>query len=314
MGWILLMDPYGEFNLVRGPWNRHRFFYSRASARVLSERLGEGGKYALVFGTDRVRLASSEVLGRPVLNFFSLDGNPACALGFLRGLGPGQWRNVERIYFLLDIESFAGDPGCRLPIRMDSPREAFLYSLNGFGMDKLIDAARTVWRNLRGGYDFYMEEDGSRVSLSEPPFDPSGFEMTDQNLAPRLFFSAQAAKALEGIEDIAREKQVPIVYFTLPLSDVFLRSLDFSLLAEMRRDWLKRIDRFYDLIYWAGVSEDHSWFHEASDLNSRGMRKVFREFLIPEAKSRRVSAANLEEHLGRLRERLEKLSQSRHGL
>ena len=293
-----LIDPYVENNLWTTSLNRRKFRHTEGSVRLLFEKLDGDVRYILVFGTSQIRLASPDILGAPTLNFDALFNSyrrkrdPRAILYFLRQLNPRQAANIAKIYFQLDPAIFVEDRGAYQPLDFRSRRFFLRLSLQNFNIDKVLDAVKTVVKNLTGTFDQYVDADGFKVELDERRSDS---DETHGHWGGGRF-SRDSVDVLKEIDRFAKEGSIPAIYFELPRAGSVLAQMDFAATAELRRAIIGSIDHFYDLVYLDGVSDDHSCFYD-EHLNTAATRKIFREILIPQDARYRVDAGNLARHL-----------------
>lgn len=293
------VDPEMEGHPAALSLVKRRFYHSLASTRTLFDKLGGPQKYALVFGTSRSHLVSSDILGENVLNFHALYGNPKSVADFLSQLDDKKIASISRIYYLLDNATFR-DAKFSPHFDCRSRLSPILYSLKTFSAEKILEAVKTVYRNRTGRYDYYLDADGYKVNVNERTFDPKAYTGQSEDAS----FAADSMAALGAVDRFARSRGIPIVYYTATFPDVFLRRMDFEALAALHRGWAGQVGGFYELAYFEGVSDDYSNFLDESHLKTAPVKRVFHEILLPGDKSRFVTAATLPARLERLRRRL----------
>lgn len=294
-----LVDPEMEGHPAALSLVERRFYHSLASTKTLFDKLGGAKKYALVFGTSRSHLVSPDILGEDVLNFHALYGNPKSVDDFLGQLGEDQIASISKIYYLLDNATFS-DNKSYPHFDYRSRLAPILYSVKTFCADKISEAVKTVYRNRTGRYDYYLDENGYKIDVNEPTFDPKTYTGRSEDVS----FKADSMEALAAVDRFARSRGIPIVYYTAPLPDVYLRHIDFEALAALRAAWANRIGGFYELTYLEGVSNDYSNFFDESHLKTAPLKTVFQKILLAEDKSKFVTAASLPARLEQLRRRL----------
>lgn len=292
--WVV--DPYMETGASAFGLAPRKFSHSLASTRTLFDKLRGDRRYALVFGTSRSALVSPAVTGEPTLNFHALYGSPYAVNDLLRQLDSHQTSNISRIYYLLDVHCFKGRKYF-IPLDERAPWDALLFSLRNFDLDKFEEAGRALRLNRTKSYDYYLDEDGFEVRSKESTWDPRTELLDTDDPA----FTPDAMEQLAQVDRFARERGIPIVYYTPPLPKAYLQAIGGPALSSIREAFAERIPSFYDLSYLRWLSKDPSAFSDSSHVKIQPMEKIYKDILIPGNTDFLTSRENLARRIADLR-------------
>ncbi len=213
----LIIDPYGEFRLIEGDYNKLKLKAEKTTALQVASELNDG-KYALVFGSSRTMLLSSEIMGEPILNFStSIYNNPGDILALLKMLSKKQLANVTNIYFLVDINGFhytATAP------EMSSKCRLFLETLRNIGPEKIEDAWNClVANNQQYGNDNFPNNIDSYGTLHKVG---APFKAKDPFFSSH-FVTPYYLKSLRNISIFCKQNKIKTLYFTTPWFQPFVQ-------------------------------------------------------------------------------------------
>lgn len=213
----LIIDPYGEFRLIEGNYNKLKLKAEKTTALQVASKLNDG-KYALVFGSSRTMLLSSEIMGEPILNFStSIYNNPGDILALLKMLSKKQLANITNIYFLVDINGFhytATAP------EMANKNRLFLETLRNIGPKKIEDAWNCLVANSKqyGNENFPNNIDsyGTLHKVDKPYNEKDLF--FSSNFVTRYYL-----KSLRSISIFCKKNKIKTLYFTTPWFQSFVQ-------------------------------------------------------------------------------------------
>lgn len=212
-----IIDPYGEFRLIEGNYNKLKLKAEKTTALQVASKLNDG-KYALVFGSSRTMLLSSEIMGEPILNFStSIYNNPGDILALLKMLTKKQLANITNIYFLVDINGFhytATAP------EMSSRSRLFLETLRNIGPKKIEDAWDCLVANSKqyGTENFPNNIDSyGTLHKVEKPFHAKDPFFSSHFVTPYYL------KSLRNISIFGKQNKIKTLYFTTPWFQPFVQ-------------------------------------------------------------------------------------------
>ena len=212
----LIIDPYGEFRLIEGDYNKLKLKAEKTTALQVASKLNYS-KYALVFGSSRTMLLSSEIMGEPILNFStSIYNNPGDILALLNMLTKKQLANVTDIYFLVDINGFhytATAP------EMSSKCRLLLETLRNIGPKKIEDAWNCLAANSKqyGTENFPNNIDsyGTLHKVDKPYHEKPSFFSSH-------FVTQYYLESLRNISIFCKHNKINSFYFTTPWFQPFI--------------------------------------------------------------------------------------------
>lgn len=260
----ILIDPYGEFRIFEGNFNELKIKAKKTTALQVAKQLNEH-KFALVFGSSRTMLLSSEFMGKSLLNFStSIYNNPGNVLSFLNMLSNRQIKNITHIYFLIDVNGFnytARDP------EMSSSSALRMESLRNIGPQKLKDAWKCINANL-----------GQKSETKRPNhIDSKGIlhKVDKEYKQSHYVFNSNYVSnfyldSLAKIAEFSKGHKITTTFFTVPWvnphAKIFTKKLEpiFQKIANVC-DKLYRFDVEKKYINKYGLFSDHS------HLNNKGM-------------------------------------------
>ncbi|ACS81668.1 ankyrin repeat domain-containing protein [Maridesulfovibrio salexigens] len=263
----IVIDPYGEFRLIEGKYNKLKFKSLKSTARNVASKLYEG-KYTLVFGSSRTMLISEEILGEPVLNFStSIYNNPGDILALLNTLDEKQVKNIQQIYYLIDINSFHYENSAP---ELSSKSTLFLESFRNIGPDKIADAWKCIIDNLgpKSEQPNFIDEFG--VLHKEGTSYKNNAVVFSSHSVTNYYLDK-----LSKINNFSKSHNIKTIYFTLPWKDK---------LPPLQQDKLDTIfgmishiiSTYYDFNKDENLGLNQNFFSDPTHLNSKGLKKLFK--------------------------------------
>jgi hypothetical protein len=259
----VVFDPYGEWDLVRAPYNRLRFFQDHQTAAYQMARRLEKSPQTLIFGTSHTATLSEELFGEPLINLsVSVYGNPIDVYYFLKALSSEGWKNVTRVYFDLDFHTFREIDSDYERANFYSRFQYFLKTIEDIHLDKLQRTFYSVNHNLFDPPKAYIRENGEFVYVEDINFEP-GSENPGAG-AIKYTHAEKAMSYLGKVDEILKEHRVPVIYFTPIFSRYFLRGVDLASLKDQYEMILNEVPRLVALTYVPAFSDDNKFFRDST--------------------------------------------------
>ncbi|WP_319777804.1 ankyrin repeat domain-containing protein [Maridesulfovibrio sp.] len=262
----IIIDPYGEFRLIEGNYNKLKFKNLKSSALKVASKLYDG-QYTLVFGSSRTMLVSEEILGEPVLNFStSIYVNPGDILALLKTLDEKQIKNIKQIYYLIDINSFHYESSAP---ELASKAALFMESFRNIGPDKIEDAWKCVKNNVgpEPEHPNFIDEFGVLHKKDESYKD-------NVVVFNSHFVSQYYLDKLAEINSFCIKNRVKITYFTVP----WCQNLNTGQQAKLNailNSAISSCSSYYDLFGNTDFTGHKNLFSDPTHLTSTGLKKLF---------------------------------------
>lgn len=300
----LIIDPYKEFDLFRFTLNQKQYFQSDLSAVRLSDLL-QSDKYSIVFGTSRSKRLDSEMLGENIINFYPVYGKPRDIYNFLLLLNQTQVENIDKIYILLDYQVYK--KVTFFNINSLNYGNRLIESLKNLNYSKIERVALSIFYN-QTNYDYYFINNGSyfykeRI-INKILFEKDIDRQTKEKIKKEQKFLIEEVKWLSKIEEYAKRHNKKTIYFTSSFYDLWSKKMDFETMRNLRKEFLKHIDGFYEFQYIPQITNDYTKFDNPTHLAMDGMKKVA-EVLREENKSFYTNAKNFESRMIELKSSIE---------
>ncbi len=265
----LIIDPYGEFRLIEGDYNKLKLKAEKTTALQVASKLNDG-KYALVFGSSRTMLLSSEIMGEPILNFStSIYNNPGDILALLKMLSHKQLANVTNIYFLVDINGFHYT---KAATEMSSKSRLFLETLRNIGPEKIEDAWNClVANNKQYGADNFpnnIDSYGTLHKIDKPYHEKSPFFSSH-------FVTPYYLKSLKAVSTFCADHAIKSTFFTAPWQQPFIRPLQIKADAILSQA-AKACGNLLNFQLQQDFTGNTSFFNDPSHLNVHGLKKFIK--------------------------------------
>ncbi len=280
-----IVDPYAEAEDADG------IYFATSPATIPRYRdLLAREPHVLVFGTSRSRLISDRFVGDKVINFHALYGWPKAVLTFLEGLDEQRLRNVHRVIYLLDQQTFAATDEANVTYPTTAlGRLAFrLRDLRGYTQQSFIRASLL----LRGGYRYHIDPRGFTVEDR-----PETFDGVQNGVVGNQSFDPAEIARLADIKAFGDKHGIPIEFITPVMPVSRLKVLNRDLLFAQRRGFVNALGAYFEMTYIPGISDDDKMFADSSHINSYGTQKLYA--LYP-WKDRLASRDNIESFLDEL--------------
>lgn len=256
-----------------GFWKR--FGSSRFHLQDQLARLS-GGSYSLSFGTSRSNQLSEELVGRPLLNMSYVYGNPSVVADLLDRLTDEQWRNVDKLYFLVDLHTLDAARHVREIEELlddNSLAGAWWSALTSYGFDALVGSIRSVVWNLVGGHRYYIAEDGNVVDVSNRRY--NGILSIQACWIDAKKRKLDAAASLARIATISKRHGVDTVFYTGIFTPGYAIS-EYEFIRRHAEVVLQHIGEFHMFYFVPEISTDFSLFVDESHLTPKGFKRLFR--------------------------------------
>ncbi len=261
----ILIDPYGEFRLIEWDHNILKLKSEKTTALQVATKLYTD-KYALIFGSSRTMLLSSEIMEEPTLNFStSIYNNPGDILAFLKILDKQQTKNITRIYVLIDVNGFHYTKSAPF---LNSKNRLRIEKIRNIGPQKIKDAWECLYTNRYENKfinNNYIDDFGTLHKQS------SHFVNKD------LIFSSGTitefyTHSLKEIASFCKRNKIKVTFFTVPWFKSFPEEQE-KILNNILLIAGNAAGEYIDLqkeIFFAG---NKNLYSDPSHLNIRGLKR-----------------------------------------
>ncbi len=210
-----VIDPYGEFRLIEGDYNKFKLKAEKTTALQVASKLYDG-KYALVFGSSRTMLLSSDMMKEPILNFStSIYNNPGDILALLKMLDEKQLSNITHIYSLVDINGFHYTKTAE---EMTNKVTLLLETIRNLGPNKFEDAWDCIAVNTKQynstDYPKNIDSYGS-LHKKDTPYNAKEPFFSSHFVTPYFL------KSLNELSSFCSTKKIKTTFFTTPWQQPF---------------------------------------------------------------------------------------------
>lgn len=283
------IDPYGEFRLINTPYNALKLTTRNTSAAHLIDSLGKG-KHALVFGSSRTYLLSSELLGEPTLNLSSsVYRYPKDIWAFFSLLNEEQRNNISRVYILADDRFFNND---NRYFDFGSSLELQATRFANIDFAKIQDAYKTVAYNLSVLND--------PETFTADITDTGTFRQKDVIPAPNLSAildspSSEQILYFDKVLAFLKSRNIEYVLFSAPwrLKSISMEPISSASHILQTETLLKHVPKFYDFLKAFDADGDDALYRDATHLNNGGIKK-FAELLLHKREEYAVTNNNIQ--------------------
>ncbi|MBI9112679.1 hypothetical protein [Maridesulfovibrio ferrireducens] len=278
-----IIDPYGEFRLIEGDYNKLKLKAEKTTALQVSSKLYDG-KYALVFGSSRTMLLSSEIMGEPVLNFStSLYNNPGDILALLEMLNKKQLANITHIYFLVDINGFHYTSAAP---EMLNKGTLLLETLKNLGPKKIEEAWNCLTANNQklseSNYPNYIDSYGT-LHKQETPYKTRQPHFSSHVVTPYFLNS------LKKINSFSANHAIETTFFTTPWQQPFISSLQTKVTSILNNAAIACGGLLNFQLHPEFIGKT-SLFYDPSHLNTSGLKLFVK--LLRSSQTEKVSIEN----------------------
>ncbi|WP_031482580.1 ankyrin repeat domain-containing protein [Maridesulfovibrio frigidus] len=284
-----VVDPYGEFRLIESDYNRLKLKAEKTTALHVASKLYEG-KHALVFGSSRTMLLSSEIMGQPVLNFStSIYNNPGNVLALLKLLDKKQLANITHVYFLIDINSFHYTKPAN---EMTGKNALLLETIQNIGPEKITNAWDCLLKN-NGPHNNtisikYIDEFGSLHKKDSPYNDK------------QVIFSSHTVtkyylESIANLVNFLENKNISTTYFLIPWLKPFSPQQQ-RMLEPILRKITQICKKVYNYHLNTILTGNTSFFSDPSHLSAKGLKK-FIPILLSNGKPMESNKAPIEDQV-----------------
>lgn len=278
---IILVDPNQLWQKNSADWNKHSYsrFYSRSQYEKLRHK-----NYSLIFGSSRSQKVSSQLQLDDYLNFHNLYSEPGDIKNFITQLSDNQLKNIDVIYFELDIGAFRRE----LFKPIDYNNYNVLTDIVSFSLplkiDHIILAFRELYYNFFNVRKYKIDSDGSLFLYNheKPVF-------ISENPTRRIFagnrYSQFAINEIAFINKFCIENDINIVFYTPTYSDKSLRQMNWDVIHLALIDLVNEGVKFKNNYFIEGISDIHTnsiypHFSDASHLNVLAANQVFKNYVV----------------------------------
>lgn len=254
----VVVDPYGVSG-TRFIWNEKKFASHNTLvpfrlAETLRERTSD-----LVFGNSRSGKISPAMTGRPLLNFSnSIYGRPVDIVHFLSHLDEAQIKNIDRVFFLLDIE-FDRTSERVVELNFNDGKGHLLEALSSLNFSLLRHSLKTLQHNLGQVWERStineFHRDGYAIGHHETPHVFSSEEYG--TLDDQLFdFDEASLASLKKVDEFCESRGIEVFFYFPAINDAYLSKINLKSFATFQAKVLETIGGFYDLTHLPGLSND----------------------------------------------------------
>lgn len=301
----VLIDPYGEYQLISHPLNKNKFYADSKTSPVSYAQRLKKKPYALVFGTSRSNHISDKHLGQDVLNFStSVSGRPTHVNYFLKHLSQEQLSNIREIFYLIDVICFVPSEFHSNPSKKDF--SYYLGTIKSVNRYKFGRAISTLLRNTVVKCGYYISEDGVVVSEKFDQYHPDQEEIDRDRNSYLISCHEEALQNLSEVQEFCTKNNIRITYFTDIFNVHCMQCWNFESLAQFMTKITKRIPHLYSLMYMEGFSSQMEYFE---DLNHhKDELTVLQCDILKSAKKLeqyKISSDNVQDYLNTLKQALE---------
>jgi hypothetical protein len=304
LGIYIIVDAEMVFN--KSITNK-KFGYTQYYSKYQYDKLKEN-KYSLIFGTSRSQKLSSDELNINLLNFHNIYGEPNGILNFLSQLNEIQIKNIDHIYYLVDLVAMRDEPNI-INYKSNTFIDKIIHILPLSNLSIKHTLRDLKYNILKNSIYYYIDKDGS-------------FYLNDKNQSAILNknkkhkASIKSIKKTKSIDTLikldrfCKKNKILITYYTPTNSDkmsINVETINF-LWAELLN---KGIDGFYELYYIDGISNNqlnnnYLNFTDETHLNYNSMNKVFKDIVLDKNSSRFIqNSKELKIYIKALKEQLE---------
>lgn len=261
-----VLDPSYE-NIWRPSWSP-RLSEDILTARVLKHKLSQGPR-VVVFGTSRSAMISGDLMGEPILNMYSIYGNPEAVRDFLYRLTPGEIRYLKKVYYLIDAQTLCRN--CFID-RTDYTSFKSVVAFKIADLPHKIGIIRvTIAKLLRNELLSVVDEDGAVIpSIAVGPDDGGWENSIPHPVLPLRDVDREVISILADIDSFVKSNGIEVVYFTPPLPRKTLANMDMAKLASIKQEIMLYLGSINDLTNIDGISDKPYLFADETHLNRRG--------------------------------------------
>ena len=265
----LIIDPYGDLNLIETKYNKKKFASSYNTTPFrLFEKL-KSSKFSLVFGTSRTARVNSTMVAGNILNISSLYANPTDVYHVLRQLDKRQIKNINTIYYLVDTHVFNDKVSLYEKFNLHSRTDYYKQVLLGLDKKKIQSSIACVENNI-GMYNQYVDEFGAVVFLKERIFNPES--KIEHFRIPA--FTKDSIKYLNKVNTFCTKNNIKIKYFTPVYNIWYLKKVDMNLYKLQFNAFLEVIDKIYDFHLVDSISYDYKNFTDVDHFNTKTTKQI----------------------------------------
>jgi hypothetical protein len=216
-------------------------------------------------------------MGKPVLNFHNLYGEPGDILNFLHQLDTEQIRNIHEIFYCIDLSAKAGRKEGKLINYSKKP--------DYFSFLTFTQVARTFEDIVGNNKPImgYLNADGSSENLDinrSTHIKPHPYTL-------KYPYHQKLIDEIVQIDHFAKRHHIPIHYFTPVTSDAFFRSIDFEHLKPFFKALLENgIEEIGLYYYIPGMSDlkdkkmQYTAFMDPTHLNVFHVKKWLNGYIL----------------------------------
>ena len=272
------VDPRGEYRWIETSWNKNK--YVGGSLWQLVKKLDEN-PYTLFFGSSRVHVFSSKIMGEPVLNFSSLYRNPADIYAFLSSLNENELKNIKQVYVLLDLDGLFYEHRLKT---FENRRDLFFDELINLNFLKLKEAYECVYNNLIDSKENIVDKDGNVLVKANTYLGSIHALNLDKK-----YISDYCLDYLQKIATFCKFHGVQLTFFTYTSPENVTPYRPF--INIMLNQLLQKLDGFHNLLDLPSLKNRYDLFTDETHLTTQGA-EIVAAYLKDPAKPYFVSKQN----------------------
>jgi len=232
-----------EHNLL----NNKKYKYTTENA-VFKYNTLKKNRFNLIFGTSRSHLVSSKMLSYQTLNLHSIYGYPSNVEHFLFSLNEKQLKNINKIYYLIDLHTLNINNQNKL-INYNDTIEIRYNQIKGLVFINIKELISNIFNNYVKQATSYLDQKHGysimqNTQTSTPHSYFNNFKFTDSQT-----YNLDIVKKIIKIQNFCYKHNVKIVFLTptFPMETLNLMNLDkeYNKINFLLENGLEKIEVLY---------------------------------------------------------------------